>query len=157
MERLTLDEAIKHAKEVAKQKYIEGMLCHANPDDGLLDGCIKCADEHEQLAKWLEELKVYKDLEEQGLLIKLPVKVGDTVFVVGTKCLANQEPDDEWCEKHDCDECVYDKEYIVFETKVYSHLLYLIMTGMDKNWKFGKTVFLTKAEAEASLERMGAE
>ena len=38
------------------------MLCHANPNDDLLDGCIKCAKEHEQLAKWLEELEQYRAL-----------------------------------------------------------------------------------------------
>lgn len=54
---MTIDEAIAHAREVVEKKYTEGMLCHANPDDGLLDGCIECAKEHEQLAEWLEELK----------------------------------------------------------------------------------------------------
>lgn len=66
---MTIDEAIAHAREVAENKYKEGMLCHANPDDGLLDGCIECAKEHEQLAEWLEELKRYRDTEsayEQG-------------------------------------------------------------------------------------------
>lgn len=42
MGRLTIEEAIEHAKKVSEQKYTEGMLCHANPDDGLLDGCIEC-------------------------------------------------------------------------------------------------------------------
>lgn len=63
---MTIDEAITHASEVAKQKYTEGMLCHANPDDDLLDGCIDCAKEHEQLAEWLEELKVLREQKEQG-------------------------------------------------------------------------------------------
>ena len=66
---MTIDEAVVHAREVAENKYKEGMLCHANPDDGLLDGCIECAKEHEQLAEWLEELKRYRDMEsayEQG-------------------------------------------------------------------------------------------
>lgn len=39
---LTLDEAIDHAKEVAK-----------NSD------CEKCREEHLQLVKWLDELKIY--------------------------------------------------------------------------------------------------
>ncbi|MDD6267402.1 MAG: hypothetical protein SPG09_12805 [Lachnospiraceae bacterium] len=55
--RLTLDEAIAHAKEVAEEKYNEGFLCHANPDDGKLDGCVKCAREHEQLAEWIYKFK----------------------------------------------------------------------------------------------------
>lgn len=36
------------------------------------------------VAELLEELKSYKDLEEQGLLVRLPCKVGDTVYdIVG--------------------------------------------------------------------------
>ena len=54
---MTLDEAIVHEKELAKEIYIEAMLCHANPDDGKLDGCIERGKYHEHLAEWLEELK----------------------------------------------------------------------------------------------------
>ena len=39
---MTLDEAIEHAHAIAKE-------------------CGKCADEHEQLAGWLEELKALKE------------------------------------------------------------------------------------------------
>ena len=45
---MTLDEAIAHAREVASRKF----------DDRV--HCIKCAEEHEQLAEWLEELKSYR-------------------------------------------------------------------------------------------------
>ena len=68
-------EAIEHARDVAKKKYAEGMLCHANHNDEELDGCIECARDHEQLAEWLEELKSFKEAEEQGLLVRLPCKV----------------------------------------------------------------------------------
>ena len=57
---MTIDEAIKHAKENAEKKFAEGMLCHANPNDEFLDKCIDCAREHEQLAEWLEELKTIR-------------------------------------------------------------------------------------------------
>lgn len=43
---MTLEEAIIHSREVARDKSSEG--------------CIECAKEHEQLAEWLEELKIYK-------------------------------------------------------------------------------------------------
>lgn len=45
---MTIDEAISHAREVASRMF----------DDRL--HCIKCAEEHEQLAEWLEELKQYR-------------------------------------------------------------------------------------------------
>ena len=57
---MTIDEAITHAREVAEKNYLQGMLCHANPNDEELDGCIECGREHEQLAEWLEELKFLK-------------------------------------------------------------------------------------------------
>ena len=59
---MDIQKVIEHARDVAKEKYVEGMLCHANPDDDHLDACIECAREHEQLAEWLEELQQYKQL-----------------------------------------------------------------------------------------------
>lgn len=59
---MTIDEAIAHEREVAKEKYTEAMLCHANPNDEKLDGCIECAREHEQLAEWLEKLKYIENI-----------------------------------------------------------------------------------------------
>lgn len=49
---MTLDEAIKHCKKVAKNLYNEGD-----------DDCTNCANEHEQLAEWLEELKAWRELK----------------------------------------------------------------------------------------------
>lgn len=50
---MTLDEAIKHARDKAnEQKY------YASFERGKhIQSCKKCAEEHEQLAEWLEELK----------------------------------------------------------------------------------------------------
>lgn len=79
-ERLTIDEAILHVKKTAEEKYLEGFLCHANPDDGELDKFIECGRVHEQLAKYLEELKQYRDLEEQGLILQLPVKMRQILY-----------------------------------------------------------------------------
>lgn len=36
------------------------------------------------MSKWLKELKSYKEAEKQGLLVRLPCKVGDTVYRVNT-------------------------------------------------------------------------
>lgn len=41
---MTLEEAIIHSREVAREKRSEG--------------CIECANEHAQLAEWLEELLI---------------------------------------------------------------------------------------------------
>ena len=62
---LSIDEAIVHAREVAKRNRIlldsdeliqKSLVSHF---DKLK--CEKCAEEHEQLAEWLEELKAIKD------------------------------------------------------------------------------------------------
>lgn len=84
MERLTLEKAIVHTKEVADMNYNDAEKFDSNDsvENYMKANCMKCAEEHEQLAKWLEELKSYKDLEEQGLLVRLPCKVGDTVYRV---------------------------------------------------------------------------
>ena len=85
MERLTLEEAIVHAKEVAEKNYRGADFESIDSiDDDIKTNCIKCAEEHEQLAEWLEELKSYKDLEEQGLLVRLPVPIGTIVYCIYT-------------------------------------------------------------------------
>ena len=146
---MTIDEAIKHAKEKAKEQ-----MYYANFERGSnFSSCIKCAGEHEQLAKWLEELKEYKELEEQGLLLKLPCKVGTTAYVVGTRCLAGEEPE-EGCTFLDCEECIYDKTYTVFERKVDNMMMYHFLVGDNENFIFNKTVFLTKEAAEAKLKEI---
>ena len=80
MERLTLDNAIKYIKEVARKNRInkeKNTIIIPNSFISSND----CADKYGQVAKWLEELKSYKELEEQGLLVRLPCKVGNTVFL----------------------------------------------------------------------------
>lgn len=86
MERLTLDEAIKHAKEVADMNYNDAEKFDSNDsvENYMKTNCMECAEQHEHLAEWLEELKSYKGLEEQGLLRRMPCKVGDIVYVDST-------------------------------------------------------------------------
>lgn len=100
----------------------------------------------------LQKLAEYEDLEEQGRLIKLPCKVGDTVYCIFnryTKCTFNNEEFDE-CSCQGCEyECDSKKENYVQDMRAYS--LDWIVTNL-KN--FGKTVFLTKSEAEAKLKEL---
>lgn len=82
MERLTLDEAIKHAKEVADMNYNDAEKFDSNDsvENYMKANCMECAEQHEKLAEWLEELKSYKEAEEQGLLVRLPCPIGTTVL-----------------------------------------------------------------------------
>ena len=144
MERLTLDEAIKHAKEVADMNYNDAEKFDSNDsvENYIKANCIKCAEEHEQLAEWLEELKSYKDLEEQGLLVRLPCKVGDTVYVPTRNFIS---------------------ELRIIMISVDIHGTYFgwrLNSGIYPNLdgfsgsKLGKTVFFTREEAEKKLEEM---
>ena len=84
---ITIDEAITHAREKAEKMYLQGMLCHANPNDDELDGCIECAREHEQLAEWLEELKAIKDGS-------IPIIHGKAELEFHDKAIRNKAIDD---------------------------------------------------------------
>lgn len=55
---MTIDEAIKHAREVAKGNREKCTQYDFGCDK--FSKCLECAEEHEQLAKWLEELKKYR-------------------------------------------------------------------------------------------------
>ena len=59
---MTIDEAISHAKEVAaiqrSNEKLNRTLGSASPY--IHETCLECAEEHEQLAEWMEELKFLK-------------------------------------------------------------------------------------------------
>ena len=83
----------------------------------------------------------YEDLEEQGLLLRLPCKVGDTVF----KLKKHNYCPVGICRKDiSCSECRANTPFGIAEGKF-----------MLKELKeIGKTVFLTQAEAEQKLKEM---
>ena len=70
---MTIDEAIAHARKVAEMHRKDNDICKYKSQYGCKGcadyyskSCIECAEEHEQLAEWLEELKALKN----GLNIK---------------------------------------------------------------------------------------
>lgn len=64
-----------------------GQKVRDNMERLTVDEMLECLGEYadhesaKQLIAQLEELKQYKDAEEQGWLLRLPCKVGDTVYV----------------------------------------------------------------------------
>ena len=77
------------------------------------------------MADLRERLKEYEDLEEQGRLIKLPCKVGDTVYhVVQGRIVEVSNVD-----------------------------LFFLLLSVAEN-RFNNSVFLTKSEAEAKLKEL---
>ena len=58
---MTIDEAIIHAREVASEQKRRSGACVQNDSEcDKFSTCLKRAEEHEQLAEWLEELKVLR-------------------------------------------------------------------------------------------------
>ena len=64
-----IDEIIAHAREVARINRKQYKNCPADRRDSEHQTCEQCAEEHEQLAELLEELKKYKE-HEFGVLKK---------------------------------------------------------------------------------------
>lgn len=64
---MTLDEAIKHCKEKAEElrKDADYLDAPYGMDTSARTDCLECANEHEQLAEWLEELKEWRKLKDE--------------------------------------------------------------------------------------------
>lgn len=121
MERLTERERNVDGTGVAKEEITDGLL---KP----------FAD------KILTKLAVYEDLEEQGLLVRLPCKVGDDLY-----CIVNGEV--KKLKVHSFG--VPDFEITDIEFKYVDGFKIVRFVG-----EVGKTVFLTREEAEKKLEEM---
>ena len=99
------------------------------------------------------KLAEYEDLEEQGLLLKLPCKLGTIVFQIENiiECKFNYSEGCplEWLhcgsEEDEFMSCDYQYRKLIPVTRRFS---------LDMLDKFGKTVFLTKEEAEQELKRL---
>lgn len=94
-----------------------------------------------------EKLKEYEYLKEQGLLLKLPAKVGDTVYtntrVAGRHMREKDKP--------------YEAKVVFVGINGVDNFMNIILEkGSMFQFKFsdfGKTVFLTREEAEAALRK----
>ena len=67
---MTLDEAIKHEREVAefnksRMENENALFAVGVGDIKIIQKCEQCAEEHEQLAAWLEELKSYREMDDK--------------------------------------------------------------------------------------------
>lgn len=138
MERLTLEEEITHITKVAVQLEIDNE---------------KIRSENYKL---LQELKSYKDLEEQGLLVRLPVKIGDDIYKIPSKV------------NYDLNVLYgYKANNRVYHQKVYSIVFsqrgWFVQCDKDSihapnviclDVEYGKTWFLTYEAAEKKLEEM---
>lgn len=96
----------------------------------------------------VDKYKAWKEAEEQGLLLKLPCKVGDTIYRIGTMCDFNEIPSEFNCDCVDCEECFYGTKLVIREGSAKEFHIRRFMDGTSKY------DFLTKAEAEKVLAEM---
>ena len=120
----------KYGNIVPKNKEID-CSCFCN-------NCSQGTGNCRYIKNMVEKLAEYEDLEEQGLLLRLPCKVGDKAYYV---------------HKGGIDEVEVDSFFI--NVNVFANVSFYI--GSDR---FGKTLtpyktlFFTKAEAEEALKKM---
>jgi hypothetical protein len=132
MERLTERERNVDGTGVAKEEITDGLL---KP----------FAD------KILTKLAVYEDLEEQGLLVRLPANKNAEIYLISSRWTICSKCGSRF-DEYSCSGCEYEcdskKEYYVRPTCLSS-----INVSFYAN-QFGKTVFLTREEAKKKLEEM---
>ena len=132
MERLTERTAdgilVKenYEKETLKTLY----QCYGEKPNSYYSNCEECYCAMEKLAD-------YEDAEEQGRLVKLPCKIGTEVY------------DITWWD--DVQEKVVVKGKAYYRT-VHKHKVTKLPFTYSDIDNFGKTVFLTKSEAEQKLK-----
>ena len=145
---MNIDEFIERVQETArKHRYHADFFDIDNP---MRVACIKSAEDCEQLAEWLEKSKEYQHLEEQDRLVILPCKVGDTVYVNGVLGCGEAE-------RYRVIRVDYHSTLGTGRNEFYIEALLCAdpdssIAFYDK--QFGKTVFLTKSEAEAKLKEL---
>lgn len=103
------------------------------------------------MKKMIRKLAAYEDLEEQGLLVRLPDDLNRTLYQINykyTECTEYGEEKNK-CEIYNCEyDCDSRKEYYISKVD-----FQYIPIGSYYNC-LGKTLFLTHEEAEKKLEEM---
>ena len=123
-------------------RNIAGVAVYKNPFE-----CDRCGDTIWRLPDYgngspTEKLAAYEDAEEQGLLLRLPVPIGTTVY--------NTTWWDDGQEKVKVDGKT-------FYRTVHKHKVSKSTFSLLDIYDFGKTVFLTKVEAEQKLKEMDSD
>jgi len=114
--------------------------------------CVGYEEVVQQAEKVFSEYEGYKDLEEQNRLIKLPCAVGDTVHHLCTFKNGESEIIEMKVECVEPCGAIRQHKGVCEIWNVYAETDYT--KAYFKFFDFGKTVFLTKEEAEAALKEL---
>lgn len=96
------------------------------------------------------KLQEYEDLEDQGRLLRLPCKVGDTVYCIGEGTISDYIVDSFTLDKDD-GLCLQ-----ICKRKKDGWITVTLTHGVEVS-KIGKTIFLTKEDAEEKLKELWKE
>lgn len=138
MERLTERTALgilvkeNYKKETLKTLY----SCYGEKPNSYYSNCEEgyCA---------MEKLADYEDLEEQGLLLRLPISEDAPVYSIEYCCGKNKSNRSGMCFRGFCENCS-DKAYYIRES----------VAKQCSICEINKSVFFTREEAEAKLKEM---
>ena len=96
-------------------------------------------------------------MDAQPTIDALPLRchMGDTVWIVGTKCGSGLYESECHSDKISCSTCPLDREYTVYRRSV-KLWLFAYIHGLEHSilFRWGETVFKTQEEAEAALAKM---
>lgn len=124
---MTLEEKINRLRAAEKR-----LRKHLSEDEfGVVR---RTAEGFGQEADWLEELKRYRDLEEQGRLLVLPCKVGDTMYEI-------------------LEETVPNHYFYISEHKVQDVSVKAVKYAYEWEPYGYENLYFTREEAEAALEK----
>lgn len=164
---MTIDEMIEEEEKKMLQP------CNKHCQDKNIITCESCRTNHKAIIEWLTRLKKNRQLKEQGRLIKLPCKVGDTVYVASSilpiKNIEHYEDVDNEVPAYFTGRVVSfrfaKRNWIKIAVKAkWLHEWIDDETGPESNYiksekyftvilsSIGKTVFLSKQEAETKLK-----
>ena len=133
MERLSIDVVENATKTVN--------IMSETPLDKVVADCMK---------DYLEMRKA----EEQGLILKLPCKVGTELFAVLNKCRAMVVSEEDCDDEFSCLGCPYKKQFVVTPVSATKEVLLDEYFSKVPTYIWGKTLFATKEEAERALAEM---
>lgn len=144
MEKLTIDEIIEHCD---RKTGMYEKACDIKYLETTMNNSTKEYWEHKQVAEYLRKFKDYEDLEEQGRLVKLPCNRGDKIYFIKSAFSMAHFP----IEARITSICGIDCDSDVMYSSITEY------NKIDRRFKssdIGKTVFLTKSEAEAKLKEL---
>ena len=136
MERLTEKQSSGY-----DLKAMNGEWCNKYCEQQRVETCNECV-----IYQAIQKLAEYESLEEQGLLLRLPCKVGDTIYEV------SYENREFVIKEHIVNEFIY-RAYRFPRIEIYceNENGFLVCNNIGK---LDECLFLTKAEAEQKLKEM---